>query len=77
NIAVLDVPQAPTVVDPLNPGATSDVVSRAPREFRMGARSTRQFSALVRMKGADGWVEFTVTSKAGGTATRRVALSAK
>jgi hypothetical protein len=29
------------------------------------------------MKGADGWVEFTVTSKAGGTATRRVALTAK
>jgi hypothetical protein len=26
------------------------------------------------MKGADGWVEFTVTSKAGGTAARRVTV---
>ncbi len=77
NIVVLDVPSAPTVADPLNPAATVDVVARAPREFRLGARSTKRFSALVRMKGADGWVEFTVTSKAGGTATRRVALKAK
>jgi hypothetical protein len=77
NVAVLDVPLAPTVVDPLNPGATVDVVARAPRDFRLGARSARRFSALVRMKGAEGWVEFTVTSKAGGTATRRVALVAK
>jgi hypothetical protein len=76
-IAVLDVPQAPTVADPLNPAVTVDVVARAPREFRLGARATKRFSALVRMKGAGGWVEFTVTSKTGGTATRRVALSAK
>lgn len=77
NVTVLDVPQAPTVVDPLNPGATVDVVASAPRAFRLGARSTRRFSALVRMKGAEGWVEFAVTSKAGGTATKRVALTAK
>ena len=76
-IAVLDVPQGPTVADPLNPAAVVDVVARTPREFRLGARATKRFSALVRMKGADGWVEFTVASKAGGTATRRVALAAK
>jgi hypothetical protein len=77
NVAVLDVPPAPAVTDPLNPSATADVVAGEPREFRLGARSTKRFGALVRMKGADGWVEFTVTSKAGGTATRRIALTAR
>jgi len=77
NIAVLDVPQAPVVTDPLNPSAAADVVAGEPREFRLGARSTKRFAALVRMKGAHGWVEFTVTSKAGGTATRRIALTAR
>jgi hypothetical protein len=75
NVVVLDVPLAPTVVDPLNPALTVDAVARTPREFRLGARSTKRFSTLVRMTGTTGWVEYTVTSKAGGTATRRISLT--
>lgn len=74
-VAVLEVPQAPTVVDPLNPALTVDVVTGVPLEFRLGARSTKRFSTLVRMTGREGWVEFTVTSKAGGTATKRIAIT--
>lgn len=74
-IAVLNVPAAPTAVDPLNPAVTVDVVAGEAREFRLGARSSRRFTTLVRMTGKDGWVEFTVTSKAGGTATKRITVT--
>jgi hypothetical protein len=74
NVAVLDLPSKKTVIDPLNRAAEADVVAKQGSEFRLKARESKRFCALVRMKGAEGWVEFTVTSKAGGTATRRVAV---
>ena len=74
NVAVIDLPSKKTVIDPLNRAAEADVVAKQGSEFRLKARESKRFCALVRMKGAEGWVEFTVTSKAGGTATRRVAV---
>jgi len=74
NVTMLEIPPAKTMIDPLNRAAEADVVAKQGSEFRLKARDAKRFCALVRMKGAEGWVEFTVTSKAGGTAVRRVAL---
>ena len=74
NVSVLDVSPRRASIDPLNRSADADVVAKQGTEFRLKARESRRFCTLVQMKGADGWVEFTVTSKAGGTAARRVTV---
>ena len=74
NVTVQDIPEAATAVDPLNRTASSDVVPSKGKEFRLGGKESKRFCALVRMKGADGWVEFSVKSVNGGTAVKRVAL---
>ena len=56
---------------PLHPAL---VVLGKGREFRLGGNDSKRFCALVRMKGAEGWVEFSVKSVNGGTAVKRVAL---
>jgi hypothetical protein len=38
------------------------------------ARDSKTFSILVKMEGTQGWVEFTVKSKTGGTAVKRIDL---
>jgi hypothetical protein len=63
------------MIDPLNRAAEADVIAKQGSEFRLKARDSRRFCTLVRMKGAEGWVEFTVTSRAGGTAVKRVAVT--
>ena len=74
NVTVLNVPAAKPVLDPLNRGAEADVVVRQRNEFRLNARDSKRFCALVRMKEAEGWIEFTVTSKAGGTVAKRIGV---
>ena len=74
NVTVVDIPDTTTVLDPLNRAAGSEVVVAKGKDFRLGGRDSKRFCALVRMKGAEGWIEFTVKSQAGGTATRRVTL---
>jgi hypothetical protein len=73
-LSVVEVPAASTVVDPLNPGRRSEVVTKGGTEFRLTARDAKRFCALVKMSGSEGWVEFTVKSKNGGTATKKVSL---
>ncbi len=73
-ISLVEVPEAATVVDPLNPGRKSDVVTKTGTEFRLKARESKLFCALVRLGGSEGWIEFTVVSKNGGTATKRISL---
>jgi hypothetical protein len=75
NVSVLDIPSRKTVIDPLNRAAEADVIAEQGSEFRLKARDSKRFCTLVRMKGAEGWVEFTVTSRAGGTAVKRVAVT--
>jgi hypothetical protein len=55
-------------------GAEADVLVTQGKEFRIKARDSQRFCALVRMKGAEGWVEFTVTSKARGTVVNRIGM---
>jgi hypothetical protein len=56
------------------PVQLKEVVLSKGREFRLGGNDSKRFCALVRMKGAEGWVEFSVKSVNGGTAVKRVAL---
>ena len=74
SVTVIDIPDTATVLDPLNRAAGFEVVVSKGKDFRLGGRDAKRFCALVRMTGADGWIAFTVTSQAGGTATRRVTL---
>ena len=74
NVAILDIPKEITILDPLNRAAQSEVIPKQGSEFRLKARDSKRFCVLVRMTGAEGWIEFAVKSRAGGAATRKVAL---
>ena len=41
-------------------------------EFQLKGKQTLRFCALVEMSGSQGWVEFTIQSKNGGTDKKRV-----
>jgi len=74
NITIVDIPEAKTLVDPLNPEAWSEVVSTKGAEFRLKGKDSRRFCVLAKLEGSQGWVEFTVKSKNGGTDTKRVSI---
>jgi hypothetical protein len=74
---VVDLPRGATAVDALNRAASSEAVSAKGTEFRLKGHETKRFCVLVRMSGAEGSVEFTVRSKAGGTAVRKITLKAE
>jgi hypothetical protein len=73
-LSLIEVPATSTAVDPLNPGRRSDVIVKKGTEFRLRAKETKTFCALVRMNGSSGSIEFTVKSKNGGTAVKKVNL---
>jgi hypothetical protein len=74
NITIVDIPEAKTLVDPLNPEAWSEAVSKKGAEFRLKGKDSRRFCVLAKLDGSQGWVEFTVKSKNGGTDTKKVAI---
>jgi hypothetical protein len=74
NVTVVDIPEAKTLLDPLNPEAWSDVVPPKGAEFRLKGKDSRRFCVLAKLGGSEGWVEFTVKSKHGGTDTKRVTI---
>jgi hypothetical protein len=74
---VVELPRAATAVDALNRGASAEVVAAKGTEFRLKGHETKKFCVLVKMSGAGGTVEFTVKSKMGGTAVRKITLKAE
>lgn len=76
-VEVVELPKAATAVDALNRAASSETVSAKGTEFRLKGHETKRFCVLVKMSGAEGSVEFTVRSKAGGTAVRKITLKAE
>jgi hypothetical protein len=74
---VVELPKAATVVDELNRAASSEAVSAKGTEFRLKGHETKKFCVLVKMSGAGGTVEFTVKSKMGGSAVRKITLKAE
>ncbi len=73
-ISVVDMPEGPTIIDPLNNTASSESIPGKSAEFRLKGKETKRFCTLVKMSGTQGWVEFKVKSKHGGTAAKRVNL---
>ena len=59
-----------TQIDPLDNQSRAAAVGEATHEFRLGGQASQTFRYLV--QGSGGWVEFTVESLFGGTATERV-----
>jgi hypothetical protein len=76
-VELVELPKAATTVDALNRAASSETVSAKGTEFRLKGHETKRFCVLVKMSGAGGSVEFTVQSKAGGTAVRKITLKAE
>jgi hypothetical protein len=74
NIKLLDVPEASTTPDPLNATDRALAVKGKPVEFRLLGHGTQKFVCLAKLEGGNGWVEFQVDSKFGGTAKRRVSF---
>jgi hypothetical protein len=76
-VEVVELPKAATVVDALSGAAQSEAVSAKGTEFRLKGHETKKFCILVKMSGAGGSVEFTVKSKMGGTAAKKITLKAE
>ena len=76
-IEVVELPKAATVVDALNRAASSETVSVKGTEFRLKGHETKKFCILVKMSGSGGSVEFTVRSKMGGAAAKKITLKAE
>jgi hypothetical protein len=74
NTTIIDIPRGGVTLDPLNRAAQADAIGKQGTEFRLKARDSKTFSILVKMEGTQGWVEFTVKSKTGGTAVKRIDL---
>ena len=51
------------------------LINEKDTEFRLKGRDMLRFSALVKMEGSEGWVEFDVTSKHGGTDKKRINIT--
>ena len=66
------LPEGMTQIDPLHNGSRAMAVGEATHEFRLGGQSETTFRYLV--EGSGGWVEFTVESFHGGTATQRAEI---
>ena len=74
NISILDLPQVSTIVDPLNKTASSEPITKKSAEFRLKGKETQRFCTLVKMDGSQGWVEFQVKSRNGGTDSKKINL---
>ena len=74
NVTVVDLPAGPVRLDPGNEQAVATALGAKPAEFRLRGRDSIRFRGLVKMTGAEGWIELKTESKFGGTDTRRVAM---
>jgi hypothetical protein len=74
NVKLVEVPEGQTVLDPLNPTDRPQTPKGKTAEFRLLSRQSQKFAYLVKMDGNDGWVEFEVNSKFGGTVKKRITL---
>ncbi|MDH5466587.1 MAG: M14 family metallopeptidase [Candidatus Aminicenantes bacterium] len=75
NISVVDIPRVSTIIDPLNKLASYEPITGKSAEFRLKGKETQRFCTLVKMDGSQGWVEFQVKSRNGGTDTKKINLT--
>jgi hypothetical protein len=70
-VSLVEIPEGMTQIDPNNSSTRAMAVGAATHEFRLRGQSETTFRYLVQSSGGGGWVEFTVDSFMGGTATLR------
>lgn len=68
-VSLVAIPGGMTQIDPLNNQDRAMAVGEATHEFRLRGQDSQTFRYLV--QGSGGWVEFTVESFHGGTASQR------
>ena len=74
NVSLVELPAGALRVDPLNEQATATPMTGKTADFRLRGRDSARFRALVKISGADGWVEVKTESKFGGVDTKRIAV---
>jgi hypothetical protein len=74
NVSLVEIPDGMTRIDPVNPESRANAVGETTHEFGLRGQDTQTLRYLVEKSGGEGWVEFTVESFHGGTATRRATL---
>jgi hypothetical protein len=74
NVSMIAVPKGSAAIDPTNPNAQVDVITKEGTEFWIKGKESLRFGALVKMDGSQGWVEVQVKSQRGGTDTKRINL---
>ena len=74
NVSMIEVPKGSAAIDPSNPDADVEVITKNGTEFWLKGKETLHFGALVKMDGSQGWVEVQVTSQRGGMDTKRINL---
>jgi len=75
NVSLIAIPDGMTQIDPANTSSRANAVGEATYDFRLRGQDAQTFRYLVEKSGGSGWVEFTVESFHGGTATQRVEIS--
>jgi hypothetical protein len=74
NISMIEVPSGSAAIDPSNPNAEVELITKKGTEFWLKGKETLRFGALVKMDGSQGWIEIDVKSEHGGTDTKRINL---
>ena len=72
NISIVEPSEGASKTYPFYTTAECILINKEVTEFRLKGKEMLRFSVLVKMDGSDGWVEFDVDSKHGGTDKKRV-----
>ncbi|MFH1941099.1 MAG: M14 family metallopeptidase [bacterium] len=75
NISLVQPSESATKTDPFYTSIQCNVVNNKETEFRLKGKEMLRFSALIKMEGISGWVEFAVKSKHGGTDKRKINIT--
>jgi hypothetical protein len=73
-VSLIDVPEGSAYIDPNNPHAEVQLITKDGKEFWLKGRETARFGALVKMDGGQGWIEVQIKSQNGGQDTKRINL---
>jgi hypothetical protein len=75
NISMVEPSEGVSKIHPFYDSNQCILANKKVTEFRLKGKEMLRFSALIRMQGSDGWVEFDVESQHGGTDKKRVKIN--
>jgi hypothetical protein len=74
NVSIVELPAGAPRLDAQNPASAIPVLRNKTAEFRLRSKDARKYRCLVKMTGAEGWVEFNTISKYGGKDKKRITI---